>query len=393
MDSKLINYVGTAAIFFMSMLVSGCLEPFNANIPAKSVDILVVDGFINAGPGKTRIELSRVLPIQSNKSRHEKNAEVWIEDETDETFLFTETSEGVYQSDNLILPIERRYRLFIRRSNGNEYASDFQPVKVTPPIDSIHWEWRDQLYIYANSHDDQSATHYYTWTFEEDWQIRAQYAAEYRYAYDVSLGYDSLYPLSYVPVYPDSLYITHKACYSKAVYNKMLMGSTRNLTRDVISRLLTTIPAAAAKTQDKYRIIVRQRAMIEDEYNYATLANKNSELTGSFFDPMPSQLFGNIHRIDNPEELVIGYIGSYTTQSSELFIMSDELPPFTPQEHCDFVEFDYSRANLRANLSDPTVLLPYKTYYKDGFLQVIAVSAICIDCTLKSGYTSVEPDW
>jgi hypothetical protein len=380
------NFFGLSLILvFAWLVINSCLEPFNPTLSGKAFDVLVVEGYINADTGITRIKLSKATPIdQGNIIYHERNAEVRIESDAHEIFLLTETDAGMYVTDTLHLPTDKQYRLSIKLSNGKTYTSDFQEVKVTPPIDSLHWEWRDQLFIYANAHDDQAETFYYTWSFQEDWQYRSPYWSPLLYSGD------TLYPR-----FP-SAQVKMLDCWGKSVSTEVVLASTRQFAHDAITYPITVIPAASEKTQTKYSIRVYQRTMTEEEYNYMVLVKKNSEQTGSFFDPMPSQLFGNIHRVDDPAEQVIGYVGSYTTQSFRLFILNSELPHIPFQDKCPPTDFEYLSENLAFFLSDTAVLLPYQMYYVEGdsttIPHVLAYPAICMDCRLKYGET-VHPDW
>lgn len=391
MEMRKRKYVGLFLILIViGVITNSCLEPFNANVPAKDTDVLVVEGYINAGKGITRIQLSKVSPLKVGREIfHESDAEVWIENDAHETFLLTERSPGTYETDTVILPTDRTYHLVINLSNGKTYTSEPQLVKVTPPIDSLHWEWENQLYIYANTHDDQAATHYYTWTYREDWLIKSQYEAKL-YLDNVRFGKDTL--LLRFP--SDALKLYH--CWKKGTSNEIILGSTRSLATDAISYPLLSIPASSDRIQINYSILVNQRAMTEDEYNYLMLIKKNTEQTGSFFDPMPSQLFGNIHRTDRPEETVIGYIGSYTTESMRMFISKNEVPAIPIQEKCPPTEFEYSEENIRMFFANPTVMLPYQIVYGVNeygdtvTTDVIGYPAVCMDCRLKGG-TNIHP--
>lgn len=380
-------FILIALLSFGIFVVNSCLEPFNPNIPAKDVGFLVVEGYINADTGVTRIQLTRVSALEeSNLILYEEGAEVWIESNLGETFMLSEKGQGIYLSDTLILPIDRQYRLVVNRNNDKTYTSELMPVKVTPSIDSLHWEWKDQLYIYANSHDISDATRFYTWTFREDWEIKSQYQATLQYVKDR----DTLTLL-----FPSDALRMHD-CWGKATSTKTVFASTQQLTQDAISYPITVIPASSEKIQYKYSIWAYQRTMTEDEYNYMILVKKNSEQTGSFFDPMPSQLFGNIHREGNMEELVVGYVGVYTTEKLRLFIDKDELPPHPVQEKCPPEDFEFTPVNLETYLSNPTVFLPYQTYFENGNPskpRVVALPAVCLDCRFKPGASSVHPDW
>lgn len=372
---------------FVFILMNSCLEPFNANVPDEDLNLLVVEGYINAGSGVTQIALSRVSTLsRGNEIIHETNAEIKIESEDHETYMLSEKNVGVYVSDTLELPTDKQYRLLIKCSDGKEYASEFQSVKITPPIDSLHWEFRDQVYIYANSHDDQSETFFYTWTFHEDWLIKSTF--ESNYYYDASKD-------SIIPRFPsDALKFFH--CWKKSTSDQIILGSSRSLTADAIKYPIVAIPNGTDKLQEEYGIFVNQRTMTEDEYNYLMLIKKNSQQTGSFFDPMPSQLFGNIHQVNDPEESVIGYIGSYTTEKNHLFISGGEVPVTPIQQKCPPTEFEYTAANLQMYLSNPSVLLPYQVYYEgDTVLNkryVVAYPAYCMNCRMLGG-TNINPNW
>lgn len=373
---------------FSCFLGYGCLESFDPHISSKETGLLVVEGYIQADLGATRITLSRVAPLdQSQGIVPEQNAEVKIESQDGETFLLTETTQGVYISDTLELPTDRRYRISIKRSNGNIYESEFQSVKITPPIDSLHWKWKDQLYIYASAHDVDSKTTYYTWTFQEDWIIRSQYAS--------TLMYDKITGL--IVERPGPEMVKMLDCYGTNRSKDIILASSSQLAHDAIEYPIVTVPAASEKIQDRYRVIAYQRTMTEEEYNYIVLMKKNSEQNGSFFDPMPSQLFGNIKNSENPEEVVIGYLGSYTIQRSEIIIDANEIPVAPIQEKCEPVDFANNAENLVQYLSDPKVLIPFELYNENNDPEkprVIALPAVCLDCRI-GGRSNVKPnpDW
>lgn len=381
--TRLILFLVISVGFF----ASACVEPFSPRIPDRQTDLLVVEGYINAGPGTTRIMLSKVSPLSTASQIFEEGAIVRIESKSGANYAVTERGNGIYESDSLTLPLGDQYRLVIECSNGKTYESEYINTKVTPPIDSVHWKWEGLLKVYVTSHDDQAATQYYSWTFQEDWQIRSQYVITHYYEMIPS---DSL-----VPYYPSDALKLYD-CWGKSVSQEIVIASTRQLAADLITYPVATIPAASQKIQTRYSILVRQRAMTEAEYNYTVLVKKNAEQNGSFFDPMPSQLFGNIRCADRPDEVVIGYVAAYTTQQMRLFVRKDELPATPLQEKCDSIDFEYSKANLRAFLSNPSAVLPYKMYYEDGDstrLRVLALPAVCLDCRLKPGATNTHPGW
>jgi hypothetical protein len=115
---KVRKYVGLFVVLIViGGITNSCLEPFNADVPANKLNLLVVDGYINAGPGKTRITLSKISPLSfSQNIDFETDAEVSIETETDESYLLSEIGSGLYQSEELNLPTDKQYRLHIKLS-------------------------------------------------------------------------------------------------------------------------------------------------------------------------------------------------------------------------------------------------------------------------------------
>ena len=371
-----------------SILMYACVEPFEAEVSASQLDILIIDGYINIGSGKTQILLSKVSGInEPDVKKYEEGADVRIENGEGEAFLLNESGNGVYTSSELSLPIDKQYRLYIKLLNGKEFHSEFQTPKVTPQIDSVHWEFKpDLLYIYANTHDATGASRYYRWSYKEDWQIKTPYKADLLYGGGISINERS-----------DPWMLSMHNCWKKAESRGLIFGSTTLLSEDRINFPVVTIPHNSEKTDVKYSVIIDQHTITEDEFNYLTLMNKNTTQTGSFFDPMPSQLFGNIKRVNDSKEMVIGYVGVYTTVRDTLFIEAAELPAGNGfQLTCHPLEFERTPENCERYLGgDPPPYIPHKLYDFNGDPEKPMVVAYptkdCMDC--RSNSTVGRPDF
>jgi hypothetical protein len=105
---------------------------------------------------------------------------------------------------------------------------------------------------------------------------------------------------------------------------------------------------------------------------------------GSFFDPMPSQLFGNIHRTNEPDETVIGYVGVYTTEHKTIISSWRFTSTSSYTGKVRAIRFSkYQKENLALNLSGkPPVYIPFKTYYQGNPPRpwVQALPRQCMDC-------------
>lgn len=376
----------TIFVIVLGVGFSSCIEPFNPSITAQNLNSLVVEGYINAGPGVTTVTLSKAqLLDQGSEINREKNASVWIENDAGDAFPLFEVENGKYSSQELSLPLDKQYRLYIQLTSGQEFRSQFLQVKVTPPIDSLSWEWKpDKLYLYVNTHNNERASLYYQWSYREDWQIRSQELSQLVYREDT------------IRQRPSDELLRMLNCWKSAASSALIFSSSKLLQEDVMKFPIRSLTHGAEQNRVKYSIIVNQHTLTKEEYNYLTLIVKNSTQVGSFFDPMPSQVFGNIVNLNNSNEQVIGYVGVYTTQSDTLFIYADDLPSAPAQESCDTIHFQNNPENLEEFLGGSIPpFIPYNTYYKtvDGISipMVIGMIPYCLDCRLRG--TNIKPGY
>ena len=61
----------------------------------------------------------------------------------------------------LTLNTSEKYRLVIHTSDGQQYASDYVPFKITPPIDSLGFSQDSaNVAILVSTHDPSNGTRY-----------------------------------------------------------------------------------------------------------------------------------------------------------------------------------------------------------------------------------------
>ena len=160
-----------------------CKQEYIPPVNEENANLLVVEGFLNSGQGPTTIRLSRSVGLtDTTQKKIERGAKVNVEGEDGSSFALAGNNNGEYSISQLPLLNNVKYRLHIKTINGKEYASDFVPIKITPPIDSITWQSEsDGLRLYVNTHDPQNATKYYQWEFEETWEFRSAYYSSLKY--------------------------------------------------------------------------------------------------------------------------------------------------------------------------------------------------------------------
>ncbi len=391
MFSRKCLWVALYALIF-SVIFSSCVDPFDPQVKNIPESFLVVDGFINS-QGVTTIKLSRTVNLSADSvAPPERQATMYIEAEAGSPFYLTEQDAGTYTSGNLSLDLTKKYRLHIKLISGKEYISDFTSVKITPPIDNINWQAKDNgLQIYVNSHDATNSTQYYRWQYEETWEYTAAYYAALEYT---SAGIKSR---------NENIYL----CWNTQPSNAIRIANTVRLNQDVIADYnLVTIPTTSAKLGRRYSILVKQYALSPEEYLYYETLQKNTENIGSLFDPLPTQLTGNIHAVTDASEPVIGFVGTYSETTKRLFVNRDELPKnwgrmITGYESCpvpDSIIINnltyFTLKEVEAYFQAPIYLPISPVYSKDAIPKLIgytASSATCADCRLRG--TNVKPDF
>jgi hypothetical protein len=292
--------------------LAGCVEPYAPDVISAPTDYLVVDGFIN-GNGVTRIKLSRTVSIATTTTPLvEKGAQLFIVDNTGQRYALAEKANGSYQSDSLLLDLNRKYQLRFTTTSAAVYESAPVPLKVTPPIDRLAWKVDGaQVLVQASTHDATQQARYYRWVATETWEFTSAYRSGLEYR-------GGIINSRITPIY---------TCWHTELNTNIKQASSASLSQDALADItLLALPTQAERFKIRYSVLVSQYAETAEEFAYYELLRKNTEAVGSVNDPLPTQLTGNVHRVDNTAEPVLGFISAHTVQQKRLFISRPELP-------------------------------------------------------------------
>ncbi|MFD2719360.1 DUF4249 domain-containing protein [Hymenobacter monticola] len=376
MSSLLIRRVLSGCL----VLLAACTDPYMPEVITSPPSYLVVDGFLNA-QGVTTINLSRTYAVASKATQPvETQATAYIEDEAGTRLPLTEgTVKGTYTSAAQTLNPARKYRLHLRTQAGKEYVSDYVPVKITPAFDAVDWRAeREGLGIYVSTHDDANATQYYRWEYEETWEIIPPLRPSLEFLNN------NIIPIR-VP-YPT-------VCWGTERSPIVQLTKTTSLSQDVVSNfLLRRLPQNSDRIFRRYSLLVQQHALTKEEYAYWDLLRKNTESIGTLFDPQPAQLTGNVHCVNSPDDLAMGFVGAHTLQQRRIFVERTQLPfswPFNdgftgcyPPDTLDLSKVKNPFQIFRSGVALPVGQIP-KGY---------TISTLdCVDCRRKG--TTVRPSF
>ncbi len=369
----------TSLFIVLTLFLYSCKEkyPLPASLADKSY--LVVEGFIDNGNDTTRIGLSRTSPLEEGRNPvMESGANVWIEGEENEFFPLTEMEPGIYKGGPFTLNENSRYRIRIETMNGKSYSSGFEEVKKTPAIDSVSWTREPGgVQIDVNTHDPKNESKYYAWQFEETWEFYSAYYSSYEYVNGQMVS-----RMNGADIF---------RCWQSNVSRSIIIGSSAKLNEDIIYRApLIYIPDDSWKISSRYSVLVKQRCLPKNGYEYLEKMKKNSESLGSIFDPMPTTDRGNITCDTDPSEMVIGYVYVSSVEEKRIFITRGDVGGWRYMMQCPIDTIENNPEELKAYFGS------------GGYLAIIglgmgtishytASSSYCMDCTQRG--TNVKPDF
>jgi hypothetical protein len=362
--------------------LGGCIESYLPDVSNTSTNYLVVDGFIN-GNGITRIKLSRTASLATTTiPPAEKSASLFIVDNTGRRYTLTEKNSGNYQSDSLLLDASRQYQLRITTATNATYQSDLTPLKVTPPIDDLNFAVNGtQVGVQLSTHDATGQSRYYRWSFVETWLFHAAFESRLKYNRQTKT----------VVARDTSLY----TCWRTERPSGIRQASTIQLSQDaLLNALVLPLSGRNERLQIRYSVLVSQYAETPEEFAYFELLRKNTEAIGTINDPLPVQLTGNVHRVDDANEPVLGFVGAHTTQMRRLFIDRKDLPPQATAQFdspytdcilgyeflCDFYIGCISFPNTRFFQQPNAIPIGYTTEGPAGYL---SATPECADCRTR----------
>ena len=359
------------------LLLLACTKPYAPPVINTDQNLLVVDGFINAGAGTvTQIALSRTSKLSDTilqKPENDALIEI-VEQNNGVRYILQEQQGGIYVSPPLSLNVSKNYRLQIKTTNNQQYASEWVTIKNTPPIDSLTWSQTSDVLISINTHDPQNNIRYYKWDFIETWEYQSFYGSYLEYKNGQVVFRDSA---DY-----------QKVCWRTLPSASIILGSSINLSDDVIYQApITRIPNGSDKIGFKYSIMVKQLGLSQEAFSYWQTLKKNTEQQGSLFDALPSQLKGNIYNTANASEPVIGFVSAATVSEKRIFITNRELTDWQQTQP--------------GTLCDPEIIFPPQlaTYLSSGINApayfvtgggIAIAKKECVDCTVWGG-TNKKP--
>lgn len=373
-----------AMLLCLGLILVSCREPFEPEVPREITSVLVVEGYLDTEGLASELKISRTSPINSEVSSNaESGAKVTVFSEAGTAFPLVESDPGTYIfSQNL--PENANYRLEIVLRNGERYQSDpIRPI-VTPEIlDAGFVRDADGVEVFVNTQGNEQADDF-LWTFEETWIYRPRIRTTYIYDQQ----------LKDVRTRTASEQIS--LCFKSEVNPDILLETSSRFKDQVVFRkTITEIPTGDERIQERYSILISQKAIDAEAVQFWETLKRNTEDIGSIFSPLPSQITGNIKSMDNASIPVVGQVSMGVTKQRRIYINLIDVSPWgylDPQfNDCTIGEEVVLIPNYMSIFGNGATLPARGLMVGTSFIGFFPTDRRCSDCTLYA--SPIVPDF
>lgn len=329
-------------VLILLMLIDGCVDPANIDIPAFQYQI-VVDGYITTDPGPYVVKLYRSRPLGTadlDRLIPERFAKVWIKDDQGNSEQLTEISEGIYQTAlNGIRGVTgRKYHVEITSISGKRYESNPDEIKPVGEVTAINYEFEegkgeafregDGFRIFADATgvpglDDlvrlRMVATYKVETFPE----RRTKAVEGGRIPDP-------FPCSgYVNIENRLVKVSDCTCCTCWVsqYDQVPSITDEKFTTNDIFRAeeVGFVPASRQTMYDKIHVEIQELSLTPETYLFWKLVKAQKEGMSNIFQPPSADIKGNVRALDSSEE-VLGIFWAAGIHKKSIYIDKKSVP-------------------------------------------------------------------
>lgn len=392
---KDINLRIVPAVLSVLIGMVSCVYPFEIDTVGEG-GVTVIQGDILIGE-YTTVRVSQSAPV-SQPSLYEMSFsyDISVLDDRGTEYKQEKITDKGYVIDTRDADPDRLYKLRVKhRGTGRTYESPLQPVNRPAVIDSLSYtidESKSYMNLAISLHSDNDK--YFKWSYTEDWEHHAFMEAKYIYIPPKTVGYQYGQPIpdgpgQIVPVNPQNQ--TYR-CWSHSESSNIMLFSTENQTENRLVNLkFSTIDWFDRRISYIYHIAVQVETLTEEAYRYWDTVRNNSDFTGSLFTPTPSVVTGNISCLEDPSEIVYGYINVAQRSIETMYILNSKTEFFKDTEVYNtelhkgvewFIMYMQSNAWRPYDGPDP-----------NDMRSVEWINRKCVDCTMFGGSTKGRPDF
>ena len=374
-----IKYIGL--IILMLGVFIRCTEIYIPEINSNT-RALVVEGLITDGSGPFTIKLTEAVPFTTDSAldaRYVSGAKLTVSDTLNNISQLTETNRGIYTLPaSFKASVGNSYKLHIETSEGDIFESGFEKLLPPQTFDSIRGIFDTQKYIDKNNNTrivnggDMRVDLFGSVASTEE-------TPSCRFKSDITVQYTFTYNM------PDTT-DWHWFVYGWESFN---VNPTENITDEktiagsagIKNHSLGFVPVGTLSygynvpenTTVSYYLRINLYTLNKGAFNYYKEANKQLAASGKIFDPVTSQLYGNMKCINNPSKVVLGlfevssvthtaFVVDAVTASKKVFLFKAPYIAFPTYGLFRFKVWDANPRNKPVGNSDYTEI-PFTNWW------------------------------
>jgi hypothetical protein len=304
-------------VFVLLATLLGCRTPYEPEVPATELRVLVVEGYLDTEGLKSELKLSRTAPLGASSAFiPELRAKVLLKSASGQVFPLTETGLGTYIFERNI-DEKQSYLLEIELSSGERYVSEgLQPIVTPEIIDAGFKRDEEGVEVFVSTQGNANADDF-LWTFEETWIFRPRIRTAYIYVPEIKNVRDQKEA--------EQTSLCFKTEPSPGI---LLETSSRFKDQVVFQKTITEIPTDDERIMERYSILVSQKGLASKDVPFWEILKKNTEDIGSIFSPLPSLIGGNIKSLDAAKSPVIGQVSLGVIRQKRIYINQVQVSPW-----------------------------------------------------------------
>ncbi|MBP1637344.1 MAG: hypothetical protein H6Q18_133 [Bacteroidetes bacterium] len=315
----------TLTILACIILLISCTEIYSPQIDSKA-EALVVEGLVTNEDGPFVIKLSKAnLYNSTGTASYVEGAKLTIIDNHNQSFMLTDNKNG-----NYYIPYDFKaktgdsYILHIETADGDIYESHPQTMLPAQSFDSIYGVHTTNSYIDRNKQlvnviGSNINVDLFKNTENTDsapvCRFKSTMTVQYEYWEDID------------PIY----YWVHK-CWKNVSLNEntnITEDNSKKSNRNIKEHTVCFTPIGMEKyglnqplgyKSTLYYLRIDQYTINQNTYNFYKEANKQLSTSGKVFDPIASQLVGNISCINNTSKIALGFFEISSVTHSAIII-------------------------------------------------------------------------
>ena len=355
-------------VFVLLATLLGCRTPYEPEVPATELRVLVVEGYLDTEGLKSELKLSRTAPLGASSAFiPELRAKVVIKSASGQVFPLTETGLGTYIFERNI-DEKQTYLLEIELSSGERYVSEsLQPIVTPEIIDAGFKRDEEGVEVFVSTQGNANADDF-LWTFEETWIYRPRIRSPYIYVPEIK------------DVRERKEAEQNSLCFkTESSPGILLETSSRFRDQVVFQKTITEIPEGDERIMERYSALISQKGIASKDVAFWEILKKNTEDIGSIFSPLPSLIGGNIKSLDAAKSPVIGQVSLGVIRQRRIYINQVQVSPW------NYLDPNFNDCVIEL---DPVFRMDYQVIFGNG--AVVPARPLMVGTTIVGYYPATK---